>query len=652
MEKRLRLSPLLLAAVLLISLLLIPPMEVRAEEDPAQLPTVFVHGYTGWGGYDGLNDIAPYWGLFTGDILKELNNSGYHCYAASVGPLSSAWDRACELYAQLTGTRTDYGIYHSKKYGHDRYGEDFTGKALIPGFTWDANHKINLVGHSFGGTACRMFIDLLYDGAPEEVEASRTAGEQVSPLFAGGHKGMIHSFTALSTPLNGASFHYANPMETVLGPEMFKAIGITADLTVPGVYDPMLQQFGIGTDAGANITQLFQQLLTTHFYDHNDSCITDMTVEKGTDLNKSWEIRDDIYYFSRYGNKTNKNGTTGKVTLEPDVFPMFLTMGINIANYTGQSNSSYPDGYGEYYRDVPVPSIPLGEDWQPNDGMNNVISGRCPFYLKADGTKVYDPHVEYQAGMTYPKGKWIIFPEYNIDHLAIIGWSPAVSGTEVHGIFKDIMESIHQTSAGAAPAASNASIKFVEPGCPTADYTDVDHSGWYHTFVDYVVKNGLMSGTSATTFSPEASVTRAMVAQTLYAMEGKPEGSPSAGFKDVSGSAWYAPAVNWCAANGIAAGYEDKTFHPNTNITRQQLAIMFYAYAKYKGTDVSKEADLSGYADADEVASYARTPMAWAVDAGLISGRQTEQGIKLSPNKTAMRSELAVMLKNLNEKIL
>ena len=203
-----------------------------------------------------------------------------------------------------------------------------------------------------------------------------------------------------------------------------------------------------------------------------------------------------------------------------------------------------------------------------------------------------------------------------------------------------------------AEAAKSTDILFVEPGCPTADYTDVDHDGWYHTFVDYVVEKGLMSGTSATTFSPEASVTRAMVAQTLYAMEGKPGGSPSAGFGDVSGSAWYAPAVNWCAANGIAAGYENRTFHPNENITRQQLAIMFYAYVRYKGVDVSKEADLSGYTDADEVASYAQTPMAWAVEAGLISGRQTEQGLRLSPNKTAMRSELAVMLKNLNENIL
>ena len=635
MEKRLRPFPMLLAVVLLVSLILIPPMQVRADDDPAQLPTVFVHGYTGWGSYDGLNDIAPYWGLFTGDILEELNDSGYRCYAASVGPLSSAWDRACELYAQLTGTRTDYGIYHSKKYGHDRYGEDFTGKALIPGFTWDADHKINLVGHSFGGTACRMFIDLLYDGAPEEVEASRAAGETVSPLFAGGHKGMIYSFTSLSTPLNGASFHYANPMETVLGPEMFKAIGITADLTVPGVYDPMLQQFGIGTDAGANITQLFQQLLTTHFYDHNDSCITDMTIEKGTALNKTWEIRDDIYYFSRYGNKTNTDETTGKTTLELDVIPMFLTMGINIANYTGESNSSYPDGYGDYYEEVPVPSIHLGEEWQPNDGMNNVISGRCPFYLKDDGTKVYDPHVEYVEGMTYPKGKWIIFPEYNIDHLAIIGWSPTESGSEIHGIFQDIMQAIHDTASSGGSGDDG-----IEPGCPTAAYTDVDHNGWYHTFVDYVVEKGLMTGTTATTFEPDANLTRAQVATILYAMEGKPAVQTSAGFRDVHDGDWFAGPVNWCASNGIVAGMGDGSFGPNNNVTREQLATMLRSYASYKGKDVSAQGDLSGFADASSVSSWAGESIAWAVGAGLISGRD---GGMLAPQGTATRAEAATM---------
>lgn len=101
---------------------------------------IFVHGLMGWGSYDFYYPIMPYWGMFGGDLMKYLNNSGFECYAASVAGTDSAWDRACELYAQLTGTVTDYGKAHSEKYGHDRYGKDFTGKALID--EWDAENKI------------------------------------------------------------------------------------------------------------------------------------------------------------------------------------------------------------------------------------------------------------------------------------------------------------------------------------------------------------------------------------------------------------------------------------------------------------------------------------------------------------------------------
>ena len=646
MEKRLRPFPMLLAAVLLVSLILIPPMQVRADDDPAQLPTVFVHGYTGWGSYDGLNDIAPYWGLFTGDILEELNDSGYRCYAASVGPLSSAWDRACELYAQLTGTRTDYGIYHSKKYGHDRYGEDFTGKALIPGFTWDADHKINLVGHSFGGTACRMFIDLLYDGAPEEVEASRAAGETVSPLFTGGHTGMVYSLTTVSTPFNGSSFQQACPISKLFWPQAFKSVGTALDITGTGLYDTMLEQFGIGYDPDQSVVDAMNDVLDSDFDTHYDSAFNDLSIMKATDMNRTLELRSDIYYFSHYGTKTPENALTGTKTPAIDMIPTLMYFSQQMCLYTGVTEDYYLDGYGSAQQRVSVTPIVLDEEWQTNDSIVNEISARCPFYVKADGTKVYDAHVDYTESMTYQKGKWTIFPVHDLDHIGIIGGFFMESPSEVHQLYYDIMNAIHDT------ASSGGSGDGIEPGCPTAQFTDMDHNGWYHTFIDYVVKNGLMNGTSATTFSPDAKVTRGMVAQTLYAMEGKPASGTDAPFSDVPSDRYYAAAIKWCAANGIVSGYEDGTFHPEENITRQQLATMLYAYACYKGADRSKQADLSGYSDQAAVAAYAETPMRWAVAAGLMEGRQSDQGKQLCPNETAMRSELAVLLMNLREKIL
>ena len=99
-----------------------------------ELKFIFVHGLSGWGSYDKAYQRMPYWGMRNGDLIKQLQKEGFDCYAASVGPQSSAHDRACELYAQLSGTRTDYGKVHAQRYGHGRFGPDFTGRALIDDF--------------------------------------------------------------------------------------------------------------------------------------------------------------------------------------------------------------------------------------------------------------------------------------------------------------------------------------------------------------------------------------------------------------------------------------------------------------------------------------------------------------------------------------
>lgn len=98
----------------------------------SELQFVFVHGLSGWGSYDDNYRKMPYWGMRGGDLMVYLRSQGYICYAASVAPAGSAWDRACELYAQLAGTRTDYGKAHSTAFRHERFGRDFTGRPLLP----------------------------------------------------------------------------------------------------------------------------------------------------------------------------------------------------------------------------------------------------------------------------------------------------------------------------------------------------------------------------------------------------------------------------------------------------------------------------------------------------------------------------------------
>ena len=144
----------------------------------ANYPFVFVHGLIGWGARSDLDAIVPYWGMTTGSLMKYLNNKGYESYAAQVGPLSGAWDRACELYAQLTGTTVNYGIAHSAEKGHDRFGITYN-EPLFEG--WSADKKINLIAHSFGGATIRMFLEILANGAHGEVAAARAAGTAVSP---------------------------------------------------------------------------------------------------------------------------------------------------------------------------------------------------------------------------------------------------------------------------------------------------------------------------------------------------------------------------------------------------------------------------------------------------------------------------------------
>ena len=120
---------------------------------------IFVHGLAGWGSYDKKYERLPYWGMRCGDLIGYLWKQGFQAYAASVAPAGSAWDRACELYAQLAGLRTDYGAAHSAENCHERFGRDFSSCPLIP--DWRKDTRLVLLGHSFGGTTSRLLSELL-----------------------------------------------------------------------------------------------------------------------------------------------------------------------------------------------------------------------------------------------------------------------------------------------------------------------------------------------------------------------------------------------------------------------------------------------------------------------------------------------------------
>ena len=143
-------------------------------------PYIFVHGMMGWGEENKLYKM-PYWGMVCGNQMKQLRAEGIEAYAPQVSPVGSAWDRACELYAQLTGTRVDYGVAHSKEKGHDRFGMTFA-KPLVPG--WGSEKKIHLLGHSFGGATMRVLVELLTNGCEAEPPQLKYMLSQLSNSYS------------------------------------------------------------------------------------------------------------------------------------------------------------------------------------------------------------------------------------------------------------------------------------------------------------------------------------------------------------------------------------------------------------------------------------------------------------------------------------
>lgn len=192
------------------------------------------------------------------------------------------------------------------------------------------------------------------------------------------------------------------------------------------------------------------------------------------------------------------------------------------------------------------------------------------------------------------------------------------------------------------------SFALIEDETVKANFADVAADAWYADAVQYVYENSMMSGTSETTFSPDLTTTRGMIVTILYRLENEPAVTGTTAFTDVAADQYYANAVAWAAQNGIVSGTTATTFAPNNAITREQMAAILYRYAQFKGYDVSVKADLSVYTDAAQVSTYATDAMAWANGAQLITG--TSQAMQ-TPASNATRAQVATILMRFCENI-
>ena len=188
-------------------------------------------------------------------------------------------------------------------------------------------------------------------------------------------------------------------------------------------------------------------------------------------------------------------------------------------------------------------------------------------------------------------------------------------------------------------AAAREALKTA--GCPSTNFTDVEENGWYHTGVDFMVRNGFMNGVADDEFDVNGSLTRAQLVTILYRIAGEPESTATNPFADVADGQWYTNAVIWAAENGIVKGVNTTTFAPNDQITREQIATILFRYAKAEKV----EGKLAGFPDAEKVSDYAADAMAWAVEQGLINGISESDGkTYLAPQETATRAQIAVIL--------
>lgn len=196
------------------------------------------------------------------------------------------------------------------------------------------------------------------------------------------------------------------------------------------------------------------------------------------------------------------------------------------------------------------------------------------------------------------------------------------------------------------PAVDNT--KPASDSKPKLPFTDVSTSDWFYSDVMFVYENGLFSGTDSRSFSPNASMTRAMLVTVLYRLEGEPAGTGSSSFSDVSSGSYYEKAVAWAAANGIVTGTGSTSFSPDAKVTREQLAAILYRYAQYKKLDTDAGAKLDSFSDAGNVSGYASEALSWAVSEGLINGASG----RLTPKGDATRAQVAAILHRFVENVM
>ncbi|MBO4445435.1 MAG: hypothetical protein IK036_01195 [Clostridia bacterium] len=378
-------------------------------------PTVFCHGFMGWGENDGIYKYVPYWGVFQKkNILKHLRDEGYECYAPSLGPFNSAWDRACELWAIIMGGTVDYGKVHSEKYGHARFGRTYPG--LINDWGTPGPHeKINIVGHSFGGPTVLAFADLLANGSEEERKG--TPAEELSPFFLPDKKQKLHCASTLTGVLNGTTFAswLRRPGVVIVGEACLLLVSITGNSKLTRYYDFYMDHW----DMMENQYERKENYLRGPFairkqinnYHRNffDAIGHEMQLECMQEIcKKMGPPAKETYYFAHSGDRTHYDEKRGYRMINKD------------ANFISKVPAILCSRWGSDYLAKNY-HWNLAE-WTYHDGFVNVPGQKAPFCFESiDATSFND---------AFRPGIWYNLPtRENCDHLTWIGLGETAEDT-------------------------------------------------------------------------------------------------------------------------------------------------------------------------------------------------------------------------------
>ena len=380
--------------------------EESSVEFKNNYPCVFIHGLMGYGEQDFMDVVFPNFGLFNHTFFKHLKERGIETYNPSLGPMNSAWDRACILWAYLFGGRVDYGKVHSEKYGHARYGKEYPGVLKDLGQT-EAHKKMNLIGHSFGGPTVKTVAWLFAFGSEEEREG--TPAEELSPLFAGGHADLLHTVTTLSGVNNGtalASF-FGNKGMSVANYAYMALATFVGDTYFTKFIDYATSQWGNMPFAEnvhvAHIRNPLKYLDASRAFDRNktfDSINHEMQIEVIQEvINPSLQYPKNVYFFAHRADGTKPGRNGNPVPSKSDmILPCWL-----VGQLTGRAMLKRLEKYG----------VRTDPNWRRNDGLVNLVGQSAPLnatYEEAD----YD--TDFKPGI------WYNMPPERGDHALWVGW--------------------------------------------------------------------------------------------------------------------------------------------------------------------------------------------------------------------------------------